>query len=192
MKIALMFLLFSFSRTLFAGTSADIEGSLIITTGNYLPPGTLGRMVLTIKNNGPDVALEVNAGTAYIPDIGYRTIEMFATAETPPCLVQYTDFNAVPPDLSRVVASVTPLVDLAPGSSISCVVGIITYPEAPAIITPPFGFGSGTSDPTPFNLIYPIIQTRASVAVPASSPHILLLLTLAMLGAGIWAAHRPT
>jgi hypothetical protein len=193
MKIALLIFLLSMSRLLCAGASADIEGSLVITTGNYLPPETLGRMVLTMKNNGPDIAVEVGAGTGYITDIGHRTFEMIATSETAPCLVQYTDFTALPPDLSRVAASVTTIPPLAPSASVSCVVGIFTYPEAPPVFSPLFGFGSGTPDPNHSNdRLFPIIQTRASVAVPTASLFGKTLLGLAMLWFGIWAARRAT
>jgi hypothetical protein len=174
--------------SLFAGVSADVEGSLVITTGNYLPPGTLGRMVLTMKNNGPDIAQEVGAGTEYIADEGHRTIEMFATAETAPCLVQYTDFNDIPPNLSYIVASVTTLRDIQPGASVSCVVGIITYPEAPPVFSARFTFGSATPDPNHSNdRLFPVIQTRASVAVPASSRFALLSLALIALVSAMWS-----
>jgi hypothetical protein len=188
--IAAFFILFGWALN--ASAQADIEGSVEITTGNFIAPSTVGRTVITITNNGPETAVLPAAGTNYVPNVGFRTIELLRTAETAPCVIHYTDFIAPPGQLSRIVASVKLLTNLAPGESVSCVVEILVYPEAPAIIQTRFSFASGTPDTNQSNnVVFLAIRTRADlVQAPSLTPVASITLALSVLLLGVWSSRQ--
>lgn len=171
---------------------ADVSGSVEITTGNFVPPGSLARVLLTIANNGPDTEQNVVMGTFYSATVGFRSIEILPTAETAPCLVQYTDFTLPPPGISTVVVTIQTLRSLGPGEVIACVVGLITYPEAPALIQQRFDFGFPDNDPNPDNNHVQLeIRSRAAVsAVPGLSQWGLLLVVTGITLIGVSALGK--
>ncbi len=170
----------------------DIAGRVEIASGNFVPPGTLARVALIITNHGPDTAPIVLAGTGYLTTLGHRTIELFPTDETPPCVVQYTDFSVPPPGISGLVASIKPFQELGPGESVTCIVGLITYPEAPATIFQEFGFGSIIDDSNLDNntVIVPIHTRVAAVTVPSLSMLALLALASGLASFGFLALGK--
>jgi hypothetical protein len=153
---------------------ADIEGRVELPNGNFISPGSFVTARLTIKNNGPDRSDGATMGSVYFGTVGFRTIELVASPETPPCLVQYTIFipPPVPPRPATVGAGVQTLLSgLAPGESFTCVVALGTYPEAASNLRVRFGFSPVVDDPNPSNNeVFVNIQTRLEpVAVPAFS-----------------------
>jgi hypothetical protein len=177
--------------------AADLAGSVEITPGTFVPPGTTVRVALTIRNNGPDVVDGAGMGTTYRPNVGHRTIEIFPSAETPPCKVRYTDFTLPPPQLSLIGVDVLPANTLLqPGESVTCVVSMSTYPEAPATFTQRFVFLLLDGDPVPGNNIVDVlIRTRLqeTVVLPTRSWLGLLLLlaaAIALAAPHLYARNR--
>lgn len=161
---------------------ADIEGRIEIIGGNYVPPGTLARAVLTIRNNGPDIGLSPGVGTFYLATVGFRTLDVFAIPETLPCSVNYTDFVPPPPEPATLGVSIRWLQPLAAGQTATCTVGIVTYPEAPTFIHQWFRFGAFASDPIPANNnVTVIIQTRPAMSIPSTSTAGLAVLGLLLM-----------
>lgn len=172
---------------------ADVEGTIQITGGNFIPPGTVARAVVTIKNNGPGIETNALAGTFYSATVGFRTVGVVRIAETAPCLVQYTDFIAPPPQPSTIAVSIKTLQNVNAGESISCVVGLVTFPESPAAFRHRFNFGFLENDPNPQNNeVLVEIRTRADpivLSIPATSIFGNMGLVIGLLLAG-WMAMR--
>ena len=157
-----------------AWAAADIEGRVEFPNGTFIAPGSFATARLTIKNNGPDFSDGATMGSVYFGTVGFRTIELVASPETAPCLVQYTIFipPPIPPRPATVGAGVQTLLSgLAPGESFTCVVAIGTYPEAAANLLVRFGFQPTVDDPNPANNeVFVNIQTRIEpIAVPTLS-----------------------
>lgn len=173
---------------------ADLEGFVQIIGGTTIPPGTIARAIITVKNNGPDIQKNAVAGTVFFGTVGFRTLGLVRLPETAPCLVQFDVF--VPPPIppirpATVVATLQTLTDLTAGQSVSCVVGLITFPESPTVFRHLFSFGFLENDPNPQNNeVFVEIRTRPDpvvLAIPATSWHanIGLALGFLVLGYGV-------
>jgi hypothetical protein len=172
-----------------AWAAADIEGRVEFPNGTFIAPGSFATARLIIKNNGPDFSDGATMGSVYFGTVGIRTIELVASPETAPCLVQYTIFipPPVPPRPATVAAGVQTLLNgLAPGESFTCVVAIGTYPEAAANLRVRFGFQPTVDDPNlANNEVFVNIQTRTEpMAVPTLSwiAQVVLLIGLLFIG----------
>jgi hypothetical protein len=167
--------------------AADISGRVEIENGGFIPPGTFSRAVLTITNNGPDDTETVGVGTIYIANVGFRTIGLIPTDETPPCTVNYMDIGLPPPGLITISVNIFANRTLAAGESVSCVVAINTYPESPAIFQQRFNFGISDTDPNQSNnLVNVTITTRPVVSLPLSGGAMLAI----ALGAAVVGGWR--
>jgi hypothetical protein len=174
-----------------AFAAADVRGEVGFPDGNIIPPGTVGRMLVRIINVGPDTVLFAGAGTYYTSNMGFRTFDLFATGATSPCVVVYTDFPLPPPELSTIAASVQVTVNLAAGDSVTCEVGLTTFPESPASFTFQLAFGPLDEDPDRLNnFVFPQVLTGAPPAqvqrpttIPAGTPWTWLLLGSLVLAA---------
>jgi hypothetical protein len=165
---------------------SDLEGRVEIENGAYIPAGTNARAVLTLINNGPDAIISDFAamGTFYVPNVGFRTIELIPSVETSPCTVHYMDFTVPPPQLSLISVVVLANRPVPPGTSVSCVVNLSVYPEAPSSFVQRFSFTWLDDDPNPANNVVDVlIRTRLpqSVSLPTHSRlGMFLLLTAAV------------
>ena len=172
-----------------ARASFDLVGNIEISTGNVIRPGNLALATLTITNNGPDVAQDVGFGTFYWATVGYRTIEVFAVPESAPCSVRYTDFTLPPPGISALSVDIRPFQDLGAGESLSCVVGLTTYPETPPVIRQRFVFGAIGSDPIGNgDFIFVNISTGTGIPAVSSLGLGLLALCMALIGMRLLSA----
>lgn len=192
MKSFWLIFLLSFPSISFA--AADIEGSVEIIGGNTIPAGTIARAIITVKNNGPDIQQHAVAGTFFFGTVGFRTLGVVRLPETAPCLLQFDVF--VPPPVppirpATVFATLQTLTNLSAGQSVSCVVGVVTFPESPSVFRHRFAFGFLEDDPNPQNNeVFVQIRTRADpfvLPIPATSWHanVGLALGLLVLGCGV-------
>ncbi len=55
------------------------------------------RITLTFTNHGPDDAPVVGAGTSFSQGFGSDGFVIFSILETPPCIINFTDFLPPPP-----------------------------------------------------------------------------------------------
>lgn len=179
-----------------ANAVADIRGEVHFPDGNVILPGTVGRLVFTVYNDGPDIALGTGGGSVYFTTPGFRTFELFPLASTAPCEVVYIDFNPPPPQPVSDGVAIQTRRDLGPGESATCEVGISTFPESPTPTVIRFGFGPLSGDPDPSNnQVFPVIystQIPATIqrpeTIPASSPWTRIALVVGLLGS--FAVHR--
>lgn len=144
---------------------ADIRGEVSFPDGPVVPPGSVGRLVFTVTNDGPDTAVFVGGSSTFVITQGSRTYEIFQLASTAPCTMIFIDFFLPPPQLSSFGVSIHANVDLAPGESVSCEVGITTFPESPTPTIVTIGVGSTSPDPDRSNnVFYPAIYPSAPPA----------------------------
>jgi hypothetical protein len=171
--------------------SADLTGRVEIDS-EVIPPGTLGRAVITVINNGPDPLMIATSGTTYRAAVGFRTIGVFAGPDTPPCIVRYSDFTLPPPQGSRVVVTISPFRELLPQESFRCVVYLETYPESPDVQRIRFSFSPSEDDPIPDNneAFVTIRKSAEIVQAPTYSGLSLALLAVSILGFGVSASNK--
>jgi hypothetical protein len=172
--------------------AADLTGRVELDSG-VITPGTRGRAVLTIINNGPDRSAPVSSGSSFPGTVGFRTFGILGGVDTPPCVVRYTDFVPPPPQVTTIAASIVTLRELDPGDSISCVIYIETYPESPSSQRVRFGFGPTVNDPVPTNNeVFVTLRTGAElVALPTFVSFGLGLLLSLMVAIGLLRLHKP-
>jgi hypothetical protein len=176
-----------------AQAGADLRGEVIVRGGNTVPPGTIARVVLTATNFGPDATPRApGMAAAFTPNVGFRKFAIVPVPETAPCELRYIDFVAPPGQLSSVGASISTQNVLEPSESVTCVVGLITYPESPAEQIVNFGFAPTVGDPDPVNnIVGVLIRTGVPPAVarpiPVSSTSTISLVMLT-LGIGAFGA----
>lgn len=111
------------------------------------------RAVLSFTNHGPDDLGSVGAGTGFSQGFGTDTFAIFATSETAPCLIHFTDFLPPPPSPGFWSANVILQPSaLAAGESRSCVLGIYAHSlVAGETVDVFFVSGAGIGDPNPDN-----------------------------------------
>ncbi|WP_143006750.1 hypothetical protein [Aquimonas voraii] len=181
-----------------AQTSADIKGEVWLPGGPIVPPGAIARVHLTATNLGPDTTIgSVGVGAAFTPNVGSRNFELLQLDETPPCTVRATVFVAPPGQLSTVVVSIFMERMLAPSESATCIVGLRTFPESPAVQRVRFGFAPLTEDPDPSNNRVSVeIRTGSPppstqpIEIPAASSQALLFLLVTVCAAGSVVLRR--
>ena len=168
----------------FAMAAADIGGAVYFSSGsNLIPPNSIAHAVAKMTNYGPDAVVSVASGTSFLASVGFRAAAVFAVEETAPCRIAYTDFIA-PPSPALLVVSINPRRGLGVGDSVTCIVGITTYPEAPPRFIQRFSFSSERDDPNPGNNSVEVDIITAPVAVPTLSARALYLMaTLLYFGA---------
>jgi hypothetical protein len=188
----------SLSAAAGAQSSADIRGEVVLPGGSIVPPGVIARVHLTATNLGPDATIgSAGVGAAFIPNVGSRNFELVRLDETAPCTMRATVFVAPPGQLSTVVVSIFMERVLAPSESATCIVGLRTFPESPAVQTVRFGFAPLTEDPnTSNNIVNVEIRTGSPppstrpVPIPAASARVLVILVLSMCAIGVAVLRR--
>lgn len=181
-----------------AQAAADLRGGVFLPGGTLVPPGVVAKVVLSVTNLGPDsTAGSPGMGTVFTPNVGHRDFALLRLPESAPCDVRYIDFVAPPGQLSTTAVSISTGRVLAPSESASCILGLLTFPESPAIQTLRLSFGPLSEDPdTSNNRVNLEIRTGASsvlqrpAPIPASESLALLLLAGGMLAVGAAALRR--
>ncbi len=181
-----------------AHAAADLRGEVFLPGGTVVPPGEVARVVLTVINLGPDAtAGSPGMGTVFTPNVGHRNFALLRLPESAPCEVRYIDFVAPPGQLSTTAVSISTERVLAPSESASCILGLLTFPESPAIQTLRFSFGPLSEDPdTSNNRVSLEIRTGAHsvllrpAPIPTSGSLALLLLAGGMLTVGAAVLRR--
>lgn len=175
-----------------AQARADLAGEVTVLSGTTVPPGTIARVVLTATNLGPDATPRApGMAAAFTPNVGFRNFAVVPVPETAPCEIRYIDFVAPPGQLSSVGASISTQNMLAPSESVTCIVGLLTYPESPAEQIVNFGFAPTVGDPNPVNNIVGVIirtgvppAVNRPIPVASASPLSLLMLALGIAAFG--------
>lgn len=181
-----------------AQTASDLQGSVSLPGGPFVPPGTIARVHLTATNLGPDTTVgSAGVGAAFVPNVGSRDFELVQLDETAPCTMRATVFVAPPGQLSTVVVSIFMERVLAPSESATCVVGLRTFPESPPVQMVRFGFAPITEDPNPSNNIVNVeIRTGSTppsvrpATIPTASPLALVALIFGMCSIGAAVIRR--
>lgn len=181
-----------------AHAAADLRGEVFLPGGPLVPPGEVAKVVLSVTNLGPDpTAGSPGMGTVFTPNVGHRDFALLRLPESAPCDVRYIDLVAPPGQLSTTAVSISTERALAPSESASCILGLLTFPESPAIQTLRFSFGPLSEDPdTSNNRVNLEIRTGAPsvlprpAPIPASESLALLLLAGGMLTIGAAALRR--
>lgn len=108
---------------------------------------------LTFTNHGPDDLPSIGAGTGFSQGFGTDTFAVFAMSETPPCIINFTDFLPPPPSPGFWSATVIPQPSaLSAGESRSCVIGVFAHSlVAGESVDVFFVSGAGIDDPNPDN-----------------------------------------
>lgn len=181
-----------------AQSGADLRGEVMLPGGVTVPPGSVAHVVLTATNLGPDATPRApGMAASFTPNVGFRNFAVVPVPETAPCEIRYIDFVAPPGQLSSVGVNISTQDVLQPFEAVTCVVGLLTYPESPAEQVVNFGFGPTVGDPSPSNNIVsvlirtgvPPVVTRP-IAVPSASPLSLLILVLGVTAFGVAFMRR--
>ncbi len=187
---ALMFVLFVTLMSSAYGQVADMAVSVEFEGENLMPPNSLRRIRLTLKNNGPQ-AKRGSIVTFYDTAPGNQTLEMVSVPET--------ECRLFADDLGSVIGAGffwLPLdSQLQPGASQSCIVGLRIAANPPAVFTQRFS-NIGIDDPDlNNNSVEIVIRTIRSQElevklVPALTEVGTYFFILATLTLGVWSVRR--
>ncbi len=175
---------------------ADLETTIQIDSAT-LTVGVPATMELHFTNHGPDdIANGAGAATGYSGTVGFRTIEVLATAETPPCTITYDALIPPPPTPSTIAVQFIRPESLGVGQSYSCRFSILAYPElAGGLHDVAFVSGAGINDPNPDNnnpaiTIFVLPQGLSEPRrIPVTHPIMMLSLSILVLAVGGWFAR---
>lgn len=163
---------------------ADIELSVSLIGGNFVPPGMGTSVEITWVNHGPDPASNVAAGTVFFVGAGQSTLAIGTNAQTPPCRVSRLSFSPSPGNPTTFVATVfSNPTTLQPGEVAVCIIHLVTYPDSPALITQSFSASPRDGDPDVSNNLatLQVYTGNGSTAVPTGGIVTWLVLTVGLL-----------
>lgn len=166
---------------------ADIELSVSLTGGNFVPPGVGASVEIRWVNHGPDPAENVAAGTLFRVGAGQSTLAIGTIAQTPPCRVSTLSFSPPPGSPTTFVSTIfSDPTTLQPGEVAVCIVGLFTYPDSPALITQSFSGSPRDDDPNVSNntATLRVFTGNGSTAVPTGGIGTWLVLTVGLLVLG--------
>lgn len=180
--------LFLLSMALFSCSSAwgeaDIELSVSLIGGNFVPPGVGASVEVRWVNHGPGPAINVAAGTLFLVGAEQSTLAIGTNAQTPPCRVSTLSFSPSPGNPTTFVSTIfSDPTTLQPGEVAVCIVGLITYPDSPALITQTFAGFPQDGDPALANnsATLRVFTGNGSTAVPTGGTGTWLVLTVGLL-----------
>ena len=132
---------------------ADIELSVSLIGGSFVPPGAEGGSVeIRWVNHGPDAATNVAAGTATFTGPGQSNLSIGPIEQTPPCSVSRFCFDS-PPGGSTLCSNTIfsePSI-LQPGEEAVCIIRLITSSDSPDFINQTFSAWRPDDDPNGSN-----------------------------------------
>lgn len=169
-----------------ATTNSDLSLSAALTTGTRILPGTSGRLILTIHNNGPNPAPAVGVVTSsYLFGPG-ETFYLFHAPEEPPCRLDFDDFAPLPGNPAIIVAYASHPGPIPVGGSVSCTLGIGAWPDARGstyLTLRVANAAVGFADPDPSNNVVSYLLEFEPPSVPATTVTgaVLLLLLLGLM-----------
>jgi hypothetical protein len=166
-----------------------------MVTANLIPAGPIAngasrRLVVRLRNNGPDAASSIKATSSPVPR-GIVGGDPFIVIPAPgsPCATFYEDLGLV------TMVDVFPLAGLAGGASVDCLLDVRTSPSVSARLPVTFtasvaGIGVVDSNRSNDQSVVEIQVGFVPSAVPASGWQALLLVGMLMFATGVIAASR--
>ena len=163
--------------------AADLGVSFMVQPNTYLLPGSVGSVIVTVTNHGPDTVSAFVVHSSIWAD--GQQILLFPTPETQ-CDFGYGSYDG--PVLYYYASLLFQSAPLPPGAQQSCTIGLSVYLKASGQYALNFNvsiYQDGFTDPNPTNdLARPVTLYLSPISVPALGNFGLLLMALliALLG----------
>lgn len=173
-----------------ATTNADLSVTAALSTGNRILPGTSGRLILTIHNNGPGPAQATFLVSSFYLLGPGESFYLFHAPEEPPCSMYFDDLAPLPGDPVILAATINHPGPIPAGQSVTCTIGIGAWSDAHGSTQLSFRVFHGSTgfvDPVSSNNAVSLDLEFESPSVPTTTTTGALLLLMLL---GLMSIHH--